>query len=144
LANELGQHGIKYRRQIESTFFRDLLSWVLPVLLFVGIWMFIGRRLAAGMDGGLMTIGKSKAKVYAETDTKVSCQDVAGVDEAVGELSEIVDFLKNPKAFGRLGGRMSKGVLLVGPPPEQAKRFLPRRSRVKPQSRFFDQRLRIC
>jgi cell division protease FtsH len=116
LAKELGQYGIKFRRQIESTFFRDLLSWVLPVLLFVGIWMFIGRRLAGGMGGGLMTIGKSKAKVYVETDTKVSFQDVAGVDEAVGELREIVDFLKNPKAFGRLGGRMPKGVLLVGSP----------------------------
>jgi len=116
LAKELGQHGIKFRRQIESTFLRDLLSWVLPVLLFVGIWMFIGRRLAGGVGGGLMTIGKSKAKVYVETDTKVSFQDVAGVDEAVGELREIVDFLKNPKAFGRLGGRMPKGVLLVGPP----------------------------
>lgn len=116
LAKELGQYGIKFRRQIESTFLRDLLSWVLPVLLFVGIWMFIGRRLAGGMGGGLMTIGKSKAKVYVETDTKVSFQDVAGVDEAVGELREIVDFLKNPKAFGRLGGRMPKGVLLVGPP----------------------------
>jgi len=116
LAKELGQHGIKFRRQIESTFLRDLLSWVLPVLLFVGIWMFIGRRLTGGGGGGLMTIGKSKAKVYVETDTKVSFQDVAGVDEAVGELREIVDFLKNPKAFGRLGGRMPKGVLLVGPP----------------------------
>jgi len=116
LAKELGQYGIKFRRQIESTFLRDLLSWVLPVLLFVGIWMFIGRRLAGGMGGGLMTIGKSKAKVYVETDTKVRFQDVAGVDEAVGELREIVDFLKNPKAFGRLGGRMPKGVLLVGPP----------------------------
>ncbi len=116
LAKELSQYGIKFRRQIESTFLRDLLSWVLPVLLFVGIWMFIGRRMASGMGGGLMTIGKSKAKVYVETDTKVSFQDVAGVDEAVGELREIVDFLKNPQAFGRLGGRMPKGVLLVGPP----------------------------
>ncbi len=116
LAKELGQHGIRFRRQIESTFLRDLLSWVLPVLLFVGIWMFIGRRMAGGMGGGLMTIGKSKAKVYVETDTKVSFQDVAGVDEAVGELREIVEFLKHPKGFGRLGGRMPKGVLLVGPP----------------------------
>jgi cell division protease FtsH len=116
LAKELSQYNIKFRRQIESSFLKDILSWILPVFFFFGIWMLLVRRFAGGMGGGFMTIGKSKAKVYVESDTKVRFEDVAGVDESVVELREIVDFLKDPKAFGRLGGRMPKGVLLVGPP----------------------------
>jgi len=117
-AEELARHGVKVTGQIESTFLRDLLSWVVPVLLFVGIWFFLIRRMAEkqGLGGGLMAIGKSKAKVYVETDTGVTFADVAGVDEAKEELQEVVDFLKNPEHYGRLGGRMPKGVLLVGPP----------------------------
>lgn len=117
-AEELGRFGVKVTGQIESTFLRDLLSWVVPVALFVGIWFFLIRRMAAGggLGGGLMAIGKSKAKVYVETDTGVTFADVAGVDEAKQELQEVVDFLKNPEHYGRLGGRMPKGVLLVGPP----------------------------
>ena len=82
------------------------------------VWLFLMRRMAGrlGAGGGLMSIGKSKAKVYVETDTKVSFEDVAGVDEAKDELQEIVGFLKDPSAYGRLGARMPKGVLLVGPP----------------------------
>jgi cell division protease FtsH len=113
-ADDLGKFGVKVTGQIESTFLRDLLSWVVPVALFAGIWFFLIRRMAAG--GGLMAIGKSKAKVYVETDTGVTFADVAGVDEAKQELQEVVDFLKNPEHYGRLGGRMPKGVLLVGPP----------------------------
>ncbi len=116
LAKELGQHNVKFRRRIESSFLRDIISWILPVFFFFGIWMLLMRRFAGGLGGGFMTIGKSKAKVYVESDTKVRFDDVAGVDESVVELREIVDFLKDPKAFGRLGGRMPKGVLLVGPP----------------------------
>jgi cell division protease FtsH len=116
LAKELSQYNVKFRRQIESSFLRDILSWILPVFFFFGIWMLLIRRFAGGMGGGFMTIGKSKAKVYVESDTKVRFEDVAGVDESVVELREIVDFLKDPKSFGRLGGRMPKGVLLVGPP----------------------------
>ncbi|GGC62067.1 ATP-dependent zinc metalloprotease FtsH [Siccirubricoccus deserti] len=113
-AEELSRHGVRYTGQVESTFLRDLLSWVLPVLLFVGVWMWLGRRL--GAQGGLMQIGKSKAKVYVEADTGVTFADVAGVDEAKDELREVVDFLREPERYGRLGGRMPKGVLLVGPP----------------------------
>ncbi len=117
-ADELGRFGVKVTGQIESTFLRDLLSWVVPVALFVGIWWFVMRRMAAGggLGGGLMSIGKSRAKVYVETDTGVTFADVAGVDEAKEELQEVVDFLRDPGRYGRLGGRMPKGVLLVGPP----------------------------
>ncbi len=118
LARELQKAGVTYSGQVESTFFTDLLSWVLPVLIFFGLWTFLARRLAAsgGLGGGLMSIGKSKAKVYVESDTGVRFDDVAGVDEAKDELREIVDFLRDPQTYGRLGGRMPKGVLLVGPP----------------------------
>jgi cell division protease FtsH len=117
-AQELEKYNVRFTGQIESTFLRDLLSWVMPVLLFVGLWWYIGKRTAegGGFGGGLMAIGKSKAKIYVEADTGVNFSDVAGVDEAKDELREVVDFLKNPTDYGRLGGRMPKGVLLVGPP----------------------------
>ena len=117
-AQELEKYNVRFTGQIESTFLRDLLSWVMPVLLFFGLWWYIGKRAAegGGFGGGLMAIGKSKAKIYVESDTGVNFSDVAGVDEAKDELREIVDFLKNPTGYGRLGGRMPKGVLLVGPP----------------------------
>jgi cell division protease FtsH len=117
LAGELSQYDVKFSGVVENTFFRDLLGWVVPALLFFGIWMFLSRRMmGAGGMGGLMAIGKSKAKVYVEHDTKVAFSDVAGVDEAKEELREVVGFLKDPGKFGRLGGRLPKGVLLVGPP----------------------------
>jgi cell division protease FtsH len=118
IAERLSKAGVVYRGAVESTFIRDLLSWMLPVLFFVGIWYFLIRRMAerSGGIGGLMSIGKSKAKVYMETDTKVAFKDVAGVDEAKAELVEIVEFLKDPAQYGKLGARMPKGILLVGPP----------------------------
>ncbi|MGG7579030.1 ATP-dependent zinc metalloprotease FtsH [Rhizobium sp. Nf11,1] len=116
LAQQLQSHGVIVTGQIESTFLRDLLSWIIPVALFVGIWMFVLRRMGGGIGGGLMQIGKSKARIYVQSDTGVTFKDVAGVDEAKEELKEIVDFLKDPAGYGRLGGRMPKGVLLVGPP----------------------------
>jgi cell division protease FtsH len=120
LAKELGEHGVEYAGRFENGLVPLILSWVVPIALFFGIWMFLGRRMAkqlgGGAGGGLMSIGKSKAKVYVETDTKVTFADVAGVEEAKEELKEVVDFLKDPKKYGRLGARMPRGVLLVGPP----------------------------
>jgi len=118
LAQELAKYDVKFSGAVESTVVRDMLSWIIPTLVFFGLWMFLVRRFAQsqGMGGGFLTIGKSKAKVYMEKDTKVTFDDVAGVDEAKEELREVVNFLKNPQSYGRLGARIPKGVLLVGPP----------------------------
>lgn len=116
LARNLQEHGVVVTGQIENTFLRDLLSWVVPALIFVGIWMFALRRMGGGLGAGLMQIGKSKARIYVQSDTGITSKDVAGADEAKDELKEIVDFLKDPQGYGRLGGHMPKGVLLVGPP----------------------------
>ncbi|WP_119353590.1 ATP-dependent zinc metalloprotease FtsH [Azohydromonas sediminis] len=119
LAARLSQFDVPYTRVVQSTLLRDLLSWVVPALVFFGLWFFVIRRVIEkqGMGmGGFMSIGKSRAKVYVEKDTGVTFADVAGVDEAKAELQEIVAFLKDPQGYGRLGARMPKGVLLVGPP----------------------------
>jgi cell division protease FtsH len=116
LAQALDKHGVTYSGVVENHFIRDLLSWILPAIVFVAIWMFAIRRLGQGGLGGVMQIGKSRARIYVEKETKVTFADVAGVDEAKAELEEIVHFLKDPTTYGRLGGRPPKGVLLVGPP----------------------------
>ncbi|MFC3606863.1 ATP-dependent zinc metalloprotease FtsH [Stutzerimonas tarimensis] len=117
LAEQLARYPVRYAGRIESTLVRDLVAWTLPALMFVGLWLFLLRRMGSGgFGGGMMQIGKSRARIYVETDTRVTFADVAGVDEAKAELREIVDFLREPERYGRLGGRMPKGVLLVGPP----------------------------
>lgn len=117
LAERLSKYDVPYARVVESTWLRDVLSWILPAVAFFGVWFFLFRRFAEkqGM-GGFLSIGKSRAKVFMEKNTGVTFADVAGVDEAKTELVEIVDFLKNPQDYGRLGARIPKGVLLVGPP----------------------------
>jgi cell division protease FtsH len=118
LAQTLEAHGVEYSKEQQSTLVRGLASWLLPMLLLLGFWFFLSRRMA-GMGGpgaGLMSVGKSKAKVYMETDTRVTFSDVAGVDEAKQELQEVVAFLKDPESYGRLGARMPRGILLVGAP----------------------------
>ncbi|GAA4326101.1 ATP-dependent zinc metalloprotease FtsH [Pigmentiphaga soli] len=116
-AEMLSRYGVTYTRVVESTLLRDVLSWVLPAVAFFAVWFFLFRRFADRQGlGGFMPLGKSRAKVYVEKDTGVTFADVAGVDEAKDELREVVDFLKDPQSYGRLGARTPKGVLLVGPP----------------------------
>ncbi|MGD9725001.1 MAG: ATP-dependent zinc metalloprotease FtsH [Alphaproteobacteria bacterium] len=118
LAQILSKYDVKFYGERQSGLIKSLIGWILPTLLFVLIWVFVIRRMGGmGMGGdGLMAVGKSKAKIYVEKDTKVTFADVAGVDEAKAELQEIIDFLKNPGQYGKLGARLPKGILLVGPP----------------------------
>jgi cell division protease FtsH len=116
LVPELEAAKVPFTGRLENTWWSTLLSWVLPALIFFGLWMVLMSRMGAAAQGGLMTIGKSKAKVYMEKSTGVSFEDVAGIDEARAELMEIVDFLKQPERYRRLGGKIPKGVLLVGEP----------------------------
>lgn len=117
IAELLQESGVEYSGATDSNWLSDLLSWILPMLIFVGIWFFLFRGIAhrQGM-GGIMNIGQSKAKVYVETETGVDFDDVAGVDQAKMELQEIVSFLKDRDRYERHGARVPKGVLLVGPP----------------------------
>ncbi|MBI3492087.1 MAG: ATP-dependent metallopeptidase FtsH/Yme1/Tma family protein [Acidobacteria bacterium] len=115
LAEELDAKGVKYTGEAANRWLPDLLGWVLPLLFFIGIWGFFFRRMS-GAEGGVMSFARSRAKIYADDEVKVKFSDVAGVDEAENELKEIVEFLKNPRKYTNLGGRIPKGVLLVGPP----------------------------
>jgi cell division protease FtsH len=114
LVKELEKRQVNFSGQYESPFVKALVSWVLPALIFVGIWAFVFRRMGPG--AGVMSFSKSRAKIYAETETGVTFADVAGQDEAKEELKEIIEFLKNSEKFRHLGGKLPKGVLLVGPP----------------------------
>lgn len=114
-AERLSPFGVPYGRLRESSWLGETLLWLAPTLFFFVLWYASSRRLGVQGGAGLLGIGQSRAKVYAERSTGVRFDDVAGVDEAKAELQEIVDFLKDPKAYGRLGARMPKGVLLVGP-----------------------------
>ena len=115
LTEELEARGVKYTGELLNRWLPELLSWVIPLIFFIGIWAFLFRRMS-GAEGGVMSFARSKAKIYADDEVKVRFSDVAGVDEAEDELKEIVEFLKNPKKYTNLGGRIPKGVLLVGPP----------------------------
>ncbi len=106
---------VKYTGQVSNEWLTELLGWVFPVLLIIGIWVFFLRRMS-GTEGGIMSFARSRAKIYVDDDVKVGFADVAGVDEAATELREIVGFLKNPAKYTTLGGRIPQGVLLVGPP----------------------------
>lgn len=120
LADDLAKHAVSFKGVIESTFVKDIfLNWIVPLGLFFGLWMYLMRRSSDKQGfggGGFMGIGKARAKVYVEEKIKNSFADVAGVDEAKEELQEIIEFLRNPERYGRLGGRLPKGILLVGPP----------------------------
>jgi cell division protease FtsH len=115
LLEELDATSVRYEGEFVSRWLPEILSWVVPLLLLFAIWSFFFRRMG-GAEGGVMSFARSKHRVFAEDDVKVSFADVAGVDEAEQELKEIVEFLQNPKKYTTLGGRIPKGVLLVGPP----------------------------
>lgn len=117
LVAELDAANINYSGIIESTLFKTILGWVIPIAIMVFIWQFmIGRMNAGGGMGGMLSIGKNKARIYVDQDIKVSFNDIAGIDEAVDELRDVVAFLKTPEHYTKLGGRLPKGILLVGPP----------------------------
>src|SRR6266436_4674175 len=116
LLKELESAKVEFSGRVESTFWRDLLfGWVVPLGLMAGLWIFLMRRMGGGPTQAL-SFGRSKAKIYDRKELKTTFADVAGVDEAKAELIEVVDFLTSPKKYQRLGGRIPKGVLLVGPP----------------------------
>jgi cell division protease FtsH len=115
LSNILEEYNVTFKGEIESTFLRDIFSWVIPIFIFVGIWYFMMRRMA-GQQQGFMSLGKNKAKIYVQEEIDVRFADVAGVDESKQELVEVIEFLKQPEKFTRLGGQIPRGILLVGPP----------------------------
>jgi len=115
LTAELEAAGIAFRGEVSSDWLITILSWVAPMAIFFILWSYLLKRMGAG-SGGLMQIGKSKAKVFIEKKTGVTFADVEGIEEAEAELIEVVEFLKNPGKYQRLGGHIPKGVLLLGPP----------------------------
>jgi cell division protease FtsH len=116
LVRLLEEKHVEFAGVVISTLWKDVASWVGPILVFAGIWFWLLRKLGQGAGGGFMRIGKSKAKIYMEKDIPTRMKDVAGVDEATEELLEVVEFLRTPEKYTRIGGKIPKGVLLVGPP----------------------------
>ncbi len=115
LVEDLERNGVKFTGEIPSKWIGEVLGWVIPLIFLIALWSFFFKRMS-GAEGGVMSFARSRAKIYADDDVKVRFGDVAGVDEAEEELREIVEFLKNPKKYTSIGGRIPKGVLLVGPP----------------------------
>jgi len=115
LTADLERAGISFKGEVGGNWLPTVLSWVVPVILFVVVWTYLMKRMGGGA-AGMMQIGKSKAKVYIEKKTGVTFADVEGIDEAKEELVEVVEFLKSPEKYQRLGGHIPKGVLLLGPP----------------------------
>ncbi len=116
-ARALENSGVKFSGASEENWFTTLASWIVPIVVFFGLWMFFFRGMAERQGfGGMMNVGKSRAKVYVEKETGVTFDDVAGVDEAKMELKEVVAFLKDKETYGRLGAHIPKGIMLVGPP----------------------------
>ena len=117
LAEALAQSEVSFSGTREDGLLSNLLSWLLPFILIFAFWSFLFRGLAAKQGfGGMVNVGKSKAKVFVQRDTGVTFDDVAGIDEAKAELLEVVSFLKDQPKYSRLGARIPKGILLVGPP----------------------------
>jgi cell division protease FtsH len=115
LLEDLEKSGVKYRGEAPNKWLAEVVGWIIPLVFLVALWSFFFRRMG-GAEGGVMSFARSRAKIYADDDVKVRFGDVAGVDEAEDELREIVEFLKNPRKYTSIGGRIPKGVLLVGPP----------------------------
>jgi len=118
LQNDLQQHGVTYQGKIESHFFSHLISnWIIPFGILFLVWGWIMRKMGKGGGPGFLNLGKNKAKIYeVDPSLKVTFEDVAGVDEAVEEVKEVVSFLKEPGKYTRLGAKLPKGIMLVGPP----------------------------
>jgi cell division protease FtsH len=111
----LEKYNVTFKGVAESNFLKNLASWIFPIILFVGIWYLMMRRFSA-QQGNFMTLGRKKAKVYMEDEVGVTFKDAAGVEESKEELVEVIEFLKSPEKFTVLGGKLPKGILLVGPP----------------------------
>ncbi len=114
LVKELDAYHIQYTGKVDSKWLINILSWIVPIVIFFFIWRILFSRI--GPETSVMSFGKSRAKIYAEKEKRITFSDVAGIDEAKEELKEVVEFLKTPAKFQRLGGKIPKGVLLVGMP----------------------------
>jgi cell division protease FtsH len=114
LIKELDKKGIQYKGKRENKWLTGILAWVIPIIFFFLIWRLLFARM--GPEAGALSFGKSRAKIFAQKENKITFKDVAGIDEAKEELQEVIEFLKNPGKFQKLGGKIPKGVLLVGSP----------------------------